>query len=162
LLGPLLAVRARRARPALIVSASALDGPAFALVKRLLGERVLLVADVIGLHSLEVEQAKPSRLLRTLYRPIWRRLERSLIRNADLILTVNDRHRELALATVPGAAAHTLRDSADESLAVPPASPPSSLGLPPGSVAVGYAGSLIHARLKPLLEAWAALENEQA
>ena len=153
-LAPVVVWRARHRRPAIVLANSALAAPALAAVKRAGGDSVTTIADVIGLHSLEVDQAGHSPAVRAVYRRIWRDLERRFVGAADLVLAVNARHAELVARIRPGAPVHVLRDAADASLAATAASDRAALGLPDDGLVVGYVGSIAYRRLDLLLAGW--------
>src|SRR3954452_8020922 len=109
LLAPRLALLALREQPRLVLTNTPIQAPALALLKVVLGDRVLTVADVIGLQSMEVEQATPQRWRRLLYGRILRALEALLVRSSDLVLTVNDRHGDLLRLRSRHSSLRTLR-----------------------------------------------------
>ena len=160
LLTPRLALLALRERPQLVLTNTAVQAPAMALLKLVLRKRVVCVADVTGLQSLEVEQATRQRWRRLFYAPVLRALEALLVRSADLVLTVNDRLGDL----LPKRSAHgcirTLRDTADAELATIPAADRAALGVPENAVAVAFVGSLVYSRLEPIFAAWRELCQE--
>lgn len=160
LTAPLLAALALRRRPAVVVANSALNAPAVALIKRLLGRRVLVLVDVMGLRSLEVRQTARAAPARALYRPLWRRLERTLVRRADLVLTVNDRHVDLLRELHGRDDAHALRDAAEAGLDGTPPADRDLLGVPPDAVAVCFVGSLVSSRLNGIMDAWEELGSQ--
>jgi GT2 family glycosyltransferase/glycosyltransferase involved in cell wall biosynthesis len=160
LLTPRLALLALREQPRLVLTNTPIQAPALALLKLVLGDRVLCVADVIGLQSMEVEQATPQRWRRSLYGRILRVLEALLVRSADLVLTVNERHGELLRRRSGSPRTRTLRDAADTDLAATPAAERAALGLPDDAVAVAFLGSLVYSRLDPIFAAWRELSRD--
>ena len=132
-----------------------------ALLKGVLRKRVVCVADVTALQSMEVEQATRQRWRRLLYTPILRVLEALLVRSADLVLTVNDRLGELLPQRSARARIRTLRDTADAELATIPATDRAALGVPEHAVAVAFVGSLVYSRLEPIFAAWRELCRRQ-
>ncbi len=160
LLTPRLAFLALRERPQLVLTNTAVQAPAMALLKGVLRKRVVCVADVTALQSLEVEQATRRRWRRLLYTPILRVLEALLVRSADLVLTVNDRLGDLLPQRSPRACIRTLRDSADAELATVPVTDRAAIGVPEHAVAVGFVGSLVYSRLEPIFAAWRELCQE--
>lgn len=154
---PGLLLRAARERPALVVAAAAVHAPALAAVKRLLAHRTHAIADVIGLHSLELDQAMGPSRARPLVRAGWTALERMLVRAADTVLAVNDRHAEIVRRRYRPHGVFTLRDAAEpEAIAIPPLAR-AVVGIPEEAVAIGFAGSLMYSRLDPLFAAWGRL-----
>ncbi len=160
LLTPRLGYLALRERPRVVLTNSPTQAPAVALVKLLLRSRVYAIADVIGLQSIEVEQATPARWLRLVNRPVLRALESLLFRSVDLVLTVNDRHAELVRARAPHARIRTLRDTADPDLAARPPADRDALGIPTDGITVAFVGSLVYSRLEPAFAAWSELEHD--
>jgi colanic acid/amylovoran biosynthesis glycosyltransferase len=156
---PWLAIKASRERPALLFSSSAMNAPTVALIKRLLGDRVVVIVDALGLRSLESEQTTRMRALRSPLRLLWRRLERNSFANADLVLAVNDRNAELIREMAPGASVATLRDAAEADLVEVQAATRESYGIPGDGVVVGFMGSLVCSRLERLLSAWETLSE---
>lgn len=154
------ALRAVRERPALVLTNTALNAPAVALIKLLLRSRVVAVADVMGIRSRETEQTTRARVARAVYRPVWARLERTLFSSADLVLAVNDRHAAVIRATHGCPAVHTLRDSAEEELARLARGDRHALGVPSEGIAVCFVGSLVCSRLDPIFAAWSTLARE--
>jgi glycosyltransferase involved in cell wall biosynthesis len=157
---PGLVGRALRERPALVLTSAAVCAPALAAIKRLLGRRVLAVADVMGLHSLEVDQALGSDRARPLVRRIWIGLERLLFGSVDLVLTVNERHAAVVRRRYRPAGVHALPFAAEAELAETAPAERSAIGIPPDAIAVGFVGSLIYSRLEPLFSAWRELEAD--
>lgn len=137
-----------------------IQAPTLALLKLVLGSRVLAVADVLGLQSMEVQQATPQHGRRLFYAPILRVLEALLVRSADVVLTVNDRHAELLRQRGRHPCIRTLRDTADAELATIPATERDALGVPSDAVAVAFLGSLVYSRLEPIFAAWRELCGE--
>ena len=156
---PRLGYLAVRRRPVLVFTDTSVWAPALALIKLVLRDRVVTVVDVLGLLSLEIEQSTPSRSLRTVYRPIWRVLERLQFSAADLVLAVNDRHAELVTQKRPGTNVHTLRHTTGATPTTVSAPEREAIGIPTDAVAVGFAGSLIYSRLDPIFAAWAELDD---
>jgi glycosyltransferase involved in cell wall biosynthesis/GT2 family glycosyltransferase len=158
---PRLVYLARRRRPALVLTNISLYAPALRLIKLVLGDRVLTVADVIGLLSLELEQATSNPVLRALHRPVWLRLEQLWFSSADLVLTVNDRHRELVTNRCPEVRRKTatLRHTTDPAILDVAAADRATLGIPDRALAVGFSGSLIYSRLEPVFAAWEELAD---
>ena len=158
---PGLVARALWERPALVLVGAAVHAPALAAIKRLLGRQTIAVADVVGLHSLEIDQAMKTSWSRSLVRPAWTRLERLLVRSADIVLAINDRHAQLLRRRYRASAVFTLRDGAEpEVTAIPPVER-ASIGLDSNAVAIGFAGSLVYSRLEPLFAAWAELSDAE-
>jgi glycosyltransferase involved in cell wall biosynthesis len=157
---PLLAGLALRRRPAVVVANTALNAPAVALIKLLLGRRVLVLVDLMGLRSLEVDQTARAAPARALYRPLWRGLERLLLRRADVVLTVNERHVELIRLLHGRDDAHALRDAAEAGLEHTQPADRSALGVPAGAVAVCFVGSLVSSRLDGIMDAWDELAHD--
>ena len=162
LLTPRLALLALREQPRLVLTNTPIQAPAMALLKLVLGDRVVAVADVIGLQSIEVQQATPQRWRRLLYAPILRALEALLVRSADLVLTVNDRHADLLQDRSRYPRIRTLRDTADAELAKIPATERDALGVPSDAVAVAFLGSLVYSRLEPIFAAWRELATTES
>jgi glycosyltransferase involved in cell wall biosynthesis len=154
---PGLALRARRERPRLVFAGTALHAPALWAIRAALGRQVVLIADVLGIRSMETEQTTSRAVLRPLNRLAWRRLERLLFRQADLALAVNDRHAELVRGLAPGLSVRTLRCGAEAALLEYEPGSRDALGIPPQAVAVGFLGSLVCSRLEPVLAAWQEL-----
>jgi glycosyltransferase involved in cell wall biosynthesis len=115
---------------------------------------------VIGLHSLEVDQALRPAWARSLVRPVWTTLERMLVRSADLVLTVNDRHAEIVRRRYRPTGVFTLRDAAEpEAVEIPPLDR-ATFGVPAEAVAIGFVGSLVYSRLEPLFAVWEELSAD--
>ncbi len=157
LLAPRLALLALGERPQLVLTNTAVQAPAMALIKGVLRKRVVCVADVTALQSIEVDQATSRGWRRRLYRPILRALEALLVRSADLVLTVNDRLGEDLPQRSARGRIRTLRDTADAELATIPVTDRAALGVPEHAVAVAFVGSLVYSRLKPIFAAWREL-----
>jgi glycosyltransferase involved in cell wall biosynthesis/GNAT superfamily N-acetyltransferase len=154
---PALVLRALRERPALVLAAAAVHAPALAAIKRLLGYRTCTVADVIGLHSLEVDQASAPSRARPVVRAIWNALEGMLVRAADLVIAVNDRHAEIVRLRHRPDGVSTLRDTAEaDVLGIGPLDR-ATIGVTEKTVLIGFAGSLVYGRLDPLFDAWEQL-----
>jgi GT2 family glycosyltransferase/glycosyltransferase involved in cell wall biosynthesis len=160
LLTPRLAFLALRERPQVVLTNTAVQAPTMAVLKGVLRNRVVCVADVTGLQSTEVEQATPQRWRQVLYAPILRVLEALLARSADLVLTVDDRLGDLLLERRPHPRIRTLRDAADAELATIPATDRAALGVPEHAVAVAFVGSLVYSRLEPIFDAWEELSRD--
>jgi glycosyltransferase involved in cell wall biosynthesis len=156
-----LLLRARRERPRLVLTSPAVSAPALACIRRLRKSRPLIVADVMGLHSLELEQASRSSRTRPLVRRLWVRLEGMLFRSADAVLAVNERHAALVRRRYRPGGVHTLRDAAEAGLVEIPPAGREALGIPADAVAVGFVGSLVYGRLEPLFDAWSELAAEE-
>jgi glycosyltransferase involved in cell wall biosynthesis len=154
---PWLGLRAIRRRPALVISTGAINAPALAVIKRLLGSRVIVVVDAIGLRSLETEQTTRLPLLRRIFRALWRSLEGTAYRAADLTVTVNDRSARLIGDEFPEAEVATLRDAAEDDLGATQPAARERYGIPADAVAVGFLGSVVCARLDRLVSAWETL-----
>jgi glycosyltransferase involved in cell wall biosynthesis/L-amino acid N-acyltransferase YncA len=154
---PGLLLRALRERPALVLSGAAVHAPALAAIRRLRRGRTRTIADVIGLHSLELDQASPRLRARGAIRALWMTLERMLVRNAQLAVTVNDRHAEIVRRRYREDRVFTLRDTAEPATGEPVDR--ASIGVPEGAVAIGFAGSLVYGRLDALFEAWEDVPN---
>lgn len=159
LAAPRVAARALRERPALVLANTPVQAPALALAKACLGSRVIAVADVMGLHSLESAQTTRHPLARLLYPRAWRALERLLLRRADLVFVVNDRHGELVRAIEPRARPQTLRDCAEAEPCVAAANPSREEH---EGLTVAFIGALVCQRLDPVLDAWEVLGAEPA
>jgi glycosyltransferase involved in cell wall biosynthesis len=151
---PGLVARAALERPALVLAAAAVHAPLLAAIKLLLGRRTWAVADIIGLHSLEIDQAIRRASVRSVLRPVWWTLEWTLTRSADVVLAVNDRHAEIVRRRYRRGGVYTLRDAAETEAAVIAPVRRAELGIPPDAVAVGFAGSLVYSRLELLLSVW--------
>jgi glycosyltransferase involved in cell wall biosynthesis len=158
---PALTLRARRERPRLVFAFSALCAPALHAVRAVLGRDVLLVADVLGIRSIETEQTTRRAALRPLNRQGWRILERSLFGRVDLALPVNDRHAEIVRLFPGNARVRTIRCGAEEALLHVEPGDRSAVGIPPDKVAVVFLGSLVCSRLDPIFEALELLEEPQ-
>jgi glycosyltransferase involved in cell wall biosynthesis len=156
---PALALRARRERPQVVLAFCALWAPALRAIRALLGRDVILVADVLGVRSIETEQTTRHALLRPLNRWAWRLLERSLVRQVDLALTVNEQQAEIIRRVARRAVAATLRCGAEEELLGWEPGDRVALGIPREAVAVGFLGSLVCSRLEPIFAAWKELER---
>jgi glycosyltransferase involved in cell wall biosynthesis len=156
---PWLALRARRERPSVVVAPSVLHGPALFLIRRAHGD-ALLVVDAMGLRSLEVERTARMGVARALYRPAWRLLERLSFGAADVVIAVNDSTAELIRTRYAHPRVRTVRDAAEAEVADIAPADRASLGVPDGTVAVCFMGSLVCRRLDPLFEAWRSLERE--
>lgn len=154
---PALICRAVRERPALVLAAAAVHGPALAAIKRLFGRRTRTIADVIGLHSLELDQASPSYRAPALVRRIWIALEGALVRGADLVITVNDRHAELVRWRYRPDGVFTLRDTAEADVIRIRPLDRAMIGVAEDAVAIGFSGSLVYGRLDALFDAWGQL-----
>lgn len=151
---PYLRRLVRRRPPELLFVNSVIYGPLLKVLR--LGPnppRVWL--DVMGLASLEVDQAPLSSLERRLRRAVWQRLERQAFAAADVITTVNEAHRE-RIRLLYGRDAQVLRDVAPER--VPPGPPEllETLDIRTNDVVVLFVGAFIQERLLPLLEAFPA------
>ena len=131
-----------------------------ALTKRLLGWRVFVLVDVMGLRSLETKQTARFPPARSLYSPIWFALERTLFRSADLVLAVNERHAHLIAALHGRRGVCTLRDAAEAELTGITAADRSALGIPEEAIAVCFVGSLVCSRLDRIMDAWDELGGE--
>ena len=153
---PRLAARCLREAPALILANTPVHAPALALAKLCLGSRVLTVVDVMGLHSLEAKRTTRHHLARSLHPRAWRALERLLLRSADVVFVVNDRHGELVREIEPATRPHTLRDCAESRLQVSG----TANGGPVGALSVAFLGALVCGRLDPVLDAWEVLGAE--
>ena len=158
---PRLALRARRERPALVIAATTLHAPTLALLRRVLGGRVLLVVDAMGLRSLELERTTRLRSARALYRPAWRLLERVSFAAADVVLTVNERSAALVRERHNHPRVRVLRDAAEEDLADVRPLPRAELGIPDDAFTVGFLGSVMCDRLDRLFEAWEKLAGDE-
>jgi glycosyltransferase involved in cell wall biosynthesis len=156
---PWLALRARRERPAVVIAASVLHGPALSLIKRARGSDTLVVVDAMGLRSLEVERTARVSAARALYRPAWRLLERLSFGAADVVITVNDATGELIRTRYGHPRVRTVRDAAEVEVAGIAPADRTSLGVPDGAVAVCFMGSLVCRRLDALFEAWRSLDR---
>lgn len=154
LLIPRLAFLALREQPRLVLTDTPVQAPAMALLKLVLRDRVTCVADVVGLQSMEADQATRQRWRRFVYSRILLVLEALLVRFADLVLTINDRHAELLRHRGRRARVRTLRDAADAELATIQATERDVLGVPNDAVAVAFVGSLVYSRLDPIFAAW--------
>lgn len=156
-----LALRAARERPQLVLSTTAVSAPSLTVVRAVRRGRVRIVADVMGLHSLELDQASAPGPTRPAMRRAWVALERWLIRGADAVVTVNDRHAALIRRRYRPDGVYTIRDAAEEELRAIPPAPRAALGIPEPAIAVGFVGSLVCGRLEPLLLAWDALAADE-
>jgi glycosyltransferase involved in cell wall biosynthesis len=136
-----------------------MNAPATALIKRLLGDRIVVIVDALGLRSLESEQTTRLSALHRPLRFLWRRLERVSFATADLVLAVNDRSAELIRGISPDARVATLRDTAERDLVETRPASRKTYGIPEDAVVVGFIGSLICSRLERLLSAWEALSE---
>ncbi len=158
---PALVLRGLRERPALVLTSAAVCAPAIAALKRLLGKRLTAVADVMGLHSLEVDQALSSDRARPLIRRAWVGFERLLFHSVDLVLTVNERHASVVRLRYRPARVHALPFAAETDLSETAPADRTALGIPDDAVAVGFVGSLIYSRLEPLFAAWSSLASDE-
>jgi glycosyltransferase involved in cell wall biosynthesis len=156
---PGLALRARRERPCLVLAGTALHAPALWAIRTALGRRVVLIADVLGIRSIETQQTTSRPALRPLNRFAWRLCERLLFRQADLALAVNDRHARLVQGLAPRLCVTTLRCGAEAALAEYEPADRDAVGIPTQAVAVGFLGSLVCSRLEPVFAAWRELEQ---
>jgi glycosyltransferase involved in cell wall biosynthesis len=154
---PLVALGAVRRRPAVVMASSPLEAPAVALIKLLLGKRVFVLVDVIGLHSLEIEQTARLSLARAVYRPIWFALERLLFRSADLVVAINDKHADLLAALHGRRDVRIIRDAAEVELTRVTPADRTAVGIPSRATAVCFVGSLVCSRLDRILDAWEEL-----
>lgn len=154
---PALILRAVWERPALVLAAAAVHAPALAAIKRLLAHRTYTIADVIGLHSLEIDQASPPSRTRSLVRTIWTALEAMLVRAGDLVITVNDRHAEIVRHRYRPNGVFTLRDATEADVMKIQPLERAAMGLAEDAVAIGFVGSLVYGRLDPLFDAWEQL-----
>jgi glycosyltransferase involved in cell wall biosynthesis len=156
---PWIGLRALRQRPAVVISSGPFNAHALSLVKRILGNRVIVIVDALGLRSLETEQTTRLAPLRRPFGWVWRRLERKQFGTADLVLAVNDRSAGLIRSIARDARVATLRDAAEDDLAeVEPASR-ERYGIPEDAVVVGFMGSIVCSRLDRLLSAWQAVRE---
>ena len=161
LLTPWWGLRALRERPAVVLTNTALNAPAIALIKHLLRDRVLALVDVAGIRSLEIAQTTRRPAARALYRPIWCRLERLSFSSADLVLAVNEAHARLITERHGHVNVQVLRDAAEPDLAKLPPRDRTELGLPRDAVAVCFVGALICSRLEPLFDAWGEIAHDR-
>ena len=130
LLTPRLAYLARRERPRVVLTNTAVTAPALAAIKLVLGRRVHVMANVVGLQSVELAQITPGRLRRALYAPVLRLLEALMFRSADVVLTVNDAHAEVIRRRSPRTEVVILSDGGDPALADTRPADRGELGLP--------------------------------
>jgi glycosyltransferase involved in cell wall biosynthesis len=149
-------LRALRERPALVVAAAAAHAPAVTVLKAL-RRRTVVVADVFGLHSLEIDQAFRPPWARRLARPVWTALERRLTRAAHMVVAVNDRHADIVRERYKRHSVFTLRDTAEPETASIPPFDRTTHGIPEDAVTVGFAGWLVYSRLDAMLDAWERL-----
>jgi glycosyltransferase involved in cell wall biosynthesis len=149
--------RARREGPRLVIASSALHAPALRAIRAALGPEVTLVADVLGIRSIETEQTTRRAALRPLHRWVWRRLEQSLFGQVDLVLPINEQHATIVRGISERPRVIALRCGAESELLACEPADRATLGIPAEAVAVGFLGSLVCSRLEPIFAAWAEL-----
>jgi glycosyltransferase involved in cell wall biosynthesis len=154
---PVWTLAALRDRPRVVYTNTALNAPALAAIKSLLGSRVTTVADLMGLRWLETAQTTRLAAARSVHRPLWLALERLLVARADVVLTINGRCARQLEQRHGRSDVRVLRDAAEPELTAIAAADRETLGLPVDALAVGFVGSLVCSRLDPLFDAWSRL-----